>query len=211
MNGPNASTPVIVGITGGSGSGKTTLAHRLAHRLGDQAALLAIDPYYRDLSGLPFEQRKATNFDHPASLELDLFARDLARLRRGDAIDAPTYDFTTHTRRTTTDHIDPAPVIITEGILLFSVDEVVDECDHRIFIDVPADVRLERRIRRDTIERGRDRDDVVRQWNESVEPMYEQFVAPTRQIATLIVTVDDDFDTVIDRLIVDELGYGEPA
>lgn len=209
MDRPSASTPAVVGIAGGSGSGKTTLARRLAHKLGDQATTLALDWYYRDLSELTFTQRHATNFDHPDSLELDRFARDLATLRRGMPIDAPTYDFATHTRLDVTLHIVPAPVIITEGILLFTLDDIVDACDHRLFIDVPNQVRLERRIRRDIDERGRERADVIRQWNESVAPMYDRFVAPSRRSATQIVTIDDDFDEVIDRLVTKELGYGE--
>lgn len=202
------SKPIVVGVAGGSGSGKTTFAQRLAQRLVGCSTMLAIDWYYRDLSSLSFEQRKATNFDHPASLELDLFARDLALLGHGESIEAPTYDFASHTRCARTVRLDPSPVIITEGILLFTLDEIVKQCDHRIFIDVPADVRLERRIHRDIVERGRDRADVIRQWNESVQPMYEQYVAPSRHVATDIITLDDDFTMVIDQLVVDELGYG---
>lgn len=173
--------------------------------------MVAIDWYYRDLSGLPFETRKATNFDNPDSLELDLFARDLSALRRGVPIDAPTYDFATHERRSETIKIFPAPVIITEGILLFTLDDIVEQCDHRIFIDVPSPVRLQRRIRRDIDERGRDRADVIRQWNESVQPMYRQFVAPSRAVATQIVTLEDNFDEIIDRLVIETLGYSEPV
>lgn len=190
----------VCAISGGSGAGKTTLAVALLDRLGDQASHHTIDWYYRDLSHLSDAERAVVNFDHPDSLEVDLFVRDLAALRAGQDIEAPVYDFSTHTRSAETFAVASRPVIVAEGIHLLALESVRAVCDHLVFIDVDADLRLERRIRRDVIERGRTEESVRSQWAATVAPMHDEFVQPSAQFANYTVQADDDLDAVADEL-----------
>lgn len=192
----------LYGICGGSGAGKTTLAVELIHRLGaDRVAALAFDSYYRDLTHLPPVERAKVNYDHPDSLDTDLFARHLTDLREGRSIEVPEYDFATHTRTGRTIRVEARELVIVEGILLFSFPDIHDLLDHAIFIDVPEPVRLARRIQRDVAERGRVADDVRRQFAEFVAPMHDRFVQPHSTRADRIVTVDEDLTAVADELI----------
>ncbi|MDW3218722.1 MAG: uridine kinase [Acidimicrobiales bacterium] len=191
----------LYGICGGSGAGKTTLAVELTRRLGpDHVSALAFDAYYRDLSHLSMEERMQVNYDHPDSLDHELFATHLADLRAGRPIEVPEYDFATHTRTGRTIPVEARDVVIVEGILLFCFPAIHALLDHAVFIDVPEPVRLERRIRRDVAERGRDADDVRRQFAQFVAPMHDEFVQPHRDAADRVVDVAEDLDTVAGEL-----------
>jgi len=190
----------ICAIAGGSGSGKTTLARMIHDVLTEDADHVAIDWYYRDLAHLTMEERRAVNYDHPDSLEFELFAEHLDALRAGEPVSAPQYDFATHTRTSDVITIKPRPVVVADGILLLAVEDVRPRYDHAVFIDVPEQVRLDRRVKRDVAERGRDADDVVRQWNEFVAPMHAQLVQPSMAFADRVVTMDEDFATVAREL-----------
>ena len=178
----------MFGICGGSGAGKTTLTRRLLERFGErEVSVLAFDAYYRDLSHLPFAERRRGNFDHPDSLDSDLFLQHLDALRHGIDVDVPVYDFSTHTFSGRFEHVAAAPVLLVEGILLLAFEEVASRLDYSIFIDVPEDVRLRRRIHRDVTERGRPEDHVRRQFAATVAPMHDAFVQPSRHRADRIV------------------------
>ena len=178
----------VLGICGGSGAGKTTLCERLRERLGETgASVLAFDAYYRDLSHLPFAERRRGNFDHPDSLDRDLFLQHLDALKHGIDVDVPVYDFSTHTMTGRFEHVAAAPLLLVEGILLLASEEVASRLDYSIFMDVPEDVRLRRRIQRDMSERGRPEDHVRRQFAATVAPMHDAFVQPSRHRADRIV------------------------
>ena len=185
----------VVGICGGSGAGKTTLTQRLVERLGDaEASVLAYDAYYRDLSHLPFAERRRCNYDHPDSLDSELFLEHLDALRRGIAVDVPIYDFSTHTLSGRFERVEAARLLLVEGILLLALAEAVERLDYSVFLDVPEDVRLQRRIHRDMTERGRPEDHVRRQFAATVAPMHDAFVQPSRHQADRIATVTDVAD-----------------
>ena len=185
----------VVGICGGSGAGKTTLTRRLVERLGDaEASVLAYDAYYRDLSHLPFAERRRCNYDHPDSLDSELFLEHLDALRRGIAVDVPVYDFSTHTLSGRFERVEAARLLLVEGILLLALAEAVERLDYSIFLDVPEDVRLQRRIHRDMTERGRPEDHVRRQFAATVAPMHDAFVQPSRHRADRIAAVTDVAD-----------------
>ena len=192
----------LYGICGGSGAGKTTLAVQVIQRLGsDRVSALAFDTYYRDLSHLSMEERMRVNYDHPDSLDNELFAEHLAELRAGRSVDVPEYDFSTHTRTGATIRVEARDVVVVEGILLFCFPGIHELLDHAIFIDVPEDIRLERRIRRDVAQRGRDADDVRRQFVEFVAPMHDRHVQPFRDRADRVVTVDEDLTAVAEEVV----------
>ena len=190
----------VCAIAGGSGAGKTTLAKMLLDRLGASATHLTIDWYYRDLSHLIPAERAAVNFDHPDSLEVELFARHLELLRSGQKIEAPVYDFAAHMRTAEVLHIEADRYIVTEGIHLLGLDVVRPLYSLGVFIDVAPDIRLERRIGRDVAERGRTETSVREQWLATVAPMHDKFVQPSRRFADRVVTVDEDFNDVADEL-----------
>ena len=182
----------VFGICGGSGAGKTTLTRRMVERLGDaEASVLAFDAYYRDLSHLPFAERRACNFDHPDSLDVDLFLQHLDALRQGIDVDVPVYDFSTHTFSSRFEHVAAAPVLLVEGILLLAFEEVASRLDYSIFLDAPEEVRLKRRVQRDMAERGRPEDHVRRQFAATVAPMHDAFVQPSRHRADRIAAVTE--------------------
>lgn len=191
------------GISGGSGAGKTTLTRQLLARLGpDEVSVLAFDAYYRDQGHLSPADRALVNYDHPDSLDHERFARDVAALRVGKSIERPVYDFATHTRAA--DEmvvVESRPIVIVEGILLLSFSTVVESLDLAVFIDVPESVRLERRITRDIAERGRDADDVRRQFHATVAPMHDRFVEPYRHLAHRTVTMEEEYGPVADELV----------
>jgi len=202
---------ITFGIVGGSSSGKTTLAVRLGHRLESEygsAVLVSQDSYYRDLRSFSSEQRKAFNFDHPEAVEFDLLIDHLARLKAGESVDQPVYDFTSHIRTDRRVRIEPRPFLILEGILIFYPPELRELMDLRVFVDASDDVRLRRRLERDVLERGRTAEDVIRQYHETVRPMYEQFVEPTRCHAHIIVDGEKEIDWAVQEIVahVDRLG-----
>ena len=178
---------LVIGIAGGTGSGKTTLMQRLVEKFGNDVTVLSHDNYYHRRDDMPFEQRCKVNYDEPAALETDLMARHLEQLRHGQAIDCPVYDFSRHNRSNETVRIEPKPVIIVEGILIFENKELRDLMDIKIFVDTDADVRLCRRIRRDVRERGRTLESVIEQYQTTVKPMHEKYVEPSKRYAHIVV------------------------
>lgn len=178
---------LVIGIAGGTGSGKTTLMKRLIETFSDEVTVLSHDNYYRRHDDLTYEQRCALNYDEPASLETDLMARHLEALRRGESIECPVYDFTIHNRSEQTITVVPKKVIIVEGILIFTDKELRDLMDIRIFVDTDADVRLCRRIKRDVNKRGRTLESVLTQYQQTVKPMHEQYVEPSKKYADIVV------------------------
>jgi len=178
---------LVIGIAGGSGSGKTTLLKNLVERFSENVTVLSHDNYYKRHDDLTYEERCRLNYDEPAALETDLMAYHLDLLRRGQAIDCPVYDFTQHNRSNDTIHIVPKKVIIVEGILIFEDRDLRELMDIRIFVDTDADVRLCRRIKRDVNKRGRSLESVLTQYQETVKPMHEMYVEPSKKHANIIV------------------------
>ena len=177
----------VIGIAGGTGAGKTAIAQEVTEAVGDAVARVPLDGYYRDLSHLDLAEREAVNYDHPSAFEWELVREHLEALLGGQPIEMPQYDFAVHNRTDETVRIEPAEVIVVEGIFALYDDRVVDMQDLRLYVQTDADVRILRRIRRDVIERGRDLSGVIDQYLSTVKPMHEQFVAPTRKRADLIV------------------------
>ena len=178
---------LVIGIAGGTGSGKTTLMSNLIQEFSEDVTILSHDNYYKRHDELTYEQRCLLNYDEPAALETDLMAEHLQQLRQGKAIDCPVYDFTRHNRSDDTIHLVPRKVIIVEGILIFENKELRDLMDIRIFVDTDSDVRLCRRIVRDVRERGRTLESVVSQYLDTVKPMHEMYVEPSKKYANIIV------------------------
>ena len=178
---------LVIGIAGGTGSGKTTLMNNLISRFQGDVTVLSHDNYYKRHDDLTYEERTKLNYDEPAALETDLMAHHLDILRSGKSIDCPVYDFSAHNRSDDTIRIDPKPVIIVEGILIFENEELRNLMDIRIFVDTDADVRLCRRIKRDVEKRGRSLDSVLTHYQDTVKPMHERYVEPSKKYANLVV------------------------
>lgn len=182
---------VVVGIAGGSGSGKSTLVDEiLAHSVASSVCVLRHDAYYIDRDRLPEALRVSDNWDHPDALENALFCSHLDRLKQGQAVDQPVYDFGTHSRTSQTCCVDPRPIILCEGILLLAIPEIRDRIDIGIFVDTPGEERIMRRMIRDTRERGRTLECVAKQFRTSVRPMHDVYVEPSRRHAHLIIPWD---------------------
>ena len=192
----------LVGIAGGSCAGKTTLAEGLASRLDDRRAVLQFDHYYRDHGHLPTGERALVNYDHPDSLDGRLFVVHLDVLAAGRAVEAPVYDFATHRRTSATDQVGPSPVVAVDGILLLAFPAVRRRLDLVVYVDAPAEVRLERRVARDVAERGRTEAGVRAQFAATVAPMYERWVAPFAQEADLLVDGLADPEQAIEAVLV---------
>ena len=180
---------LIIGIAGGSGSGKTTVVREIARRMQPQEDVVVIpqDSYYKDQGHLPLEERQALNFDHPDSIDWKLLVKHLRDLKNGKAIDEPTYSCITCTRQPETVHVEPADIIIVEGILIFTCKELMQELDIKVFVDADDDDRLMRVITRDIVERGKDVAWVIDRYTKTVKPMYLQFIAPSKRYADIIV------------------------
>ncbi|MGC8857167.1 MAG: uridine kinase [Anaerolineae bacterium] len=182
------STPLVIGIAGGSGSGKTTVAQIILQRVGpDRIAFLQHDAYYKDLSGLPPAQRAEVNFDHPNSLETELLIRHIEQLKNGQPVEVPIYDFATHSRTHQTFTVQPRPVILVEGILIFAEKALRALFDVKIFVDTDSDLRFIRRLQRDIAERGRTVESVIKQYLATVRPMHMEFVEPSKRYADVII------------------------
>lgn len=195
---------ILIGIAGPSGSGKTSVAARIIESLNtDQAVILQEDSYYKDLSDVPFEERSAGNFDHPDAFDHDLLVKHLLQLLDGQTVSHPVYDYELHTRSTETKTVGPGALIILEGILVFTNARLCELMDYRVYLDTPLDVCLIRRLKRDTEERGRTVDSVIRQYEETVRTMYLQFVEPSKQYADVLFSGEegnsDGLDTLITR------------
>ena len=183
--------PVIIGVAGGSGSGKTSVTKEILKIAGaDRVRCIPHDAYYRDLGDLPEAARDQVNFDHPDALETELLASHLETLRSGQPVEIPIYDFTTHTRGSKTMPCAPSSVIIVEGLLIFWEEALRELFDLKIYVDTSDDLRIIRRIQRDTVERGRDVQSVIHQYLESVRPMHLEFVEPSKRYADVIIPYD---------------------
>lgn len=181
---------MVIGIAGGSGSGKTTLAQAIYDAIGEEnITYISHDSYYRDISHLPLEEREKQNFDHPQSLETSLLVEQLAELKKGNSVAIPRYDFGTHSRLNERDMTFPRPVILVEGILIFSEPKLLDLFDIRVFVDTEDDIRLIRRIQRDTVERKRTLESILHQYLTTVRPMHLEFVESSKKNAHIIVPV----------------------
>ncbi|HEX8775993.1 MAG TPA: uridine kinase [Pyrinomonadaceae bacterium] len=179
---------MIIGICGGTGSGKTTVANRILESVnaGD-VAFIQQDSYYRNLKDLPLDYRQAVNFDHPDALDNDLLVHHIRKLKAGGSVELPLYDFKTHTRLNETVLIEPKPIVIVEGILIFVDARLLEQMDIKVFVDTPDDIRFIRRLRRDIAERGRTIDSVIEQYLATVRPMHIQFVEPSKRYADVII------------------------
>jgi uridine kinase len=195
--------PFLVGIAGGTASGKTSVAMLIADALGDSAALLDLDSYYKDLADLPFEERRVFNFDHPDAFDFALLERHLDALLAGRAVAKPTYSYTEHTRLEKTVTVKSRRVIVLEGILILDRKSLRDRCQMKIFVDADPDVRVVRRLTRDIKERGRDFDAVVEQYFKSVRPMHHAFVEPSKRFADVIVPHGGTNDVAVQMVISD--------
>ena len=194
---------IIIGIAGGTGSGKSTFTNRLRDRLGDNITVIYHDNYYKRHDDIPFEERKKLNYDHPDALETDLLIEHIKRLRNGESIECPVYDYTVHNRSDKTVRIDPRKIILIEGILLLADPRLRSLLDIKIYVEADADERILRRILRDVKERGRDIDNIVEQYLTTVKPMHYLYVEPTRATADIVINSgmnDVAFDIVQSKI-----------
>lgn len=179
---------MIIGISGGTGSGKTTVANRILESVSaNEVVFIQQDSYYRNLKDLPLDYRQIANFDHPDALDNDLLVNHIRKLKANEPIDLPLYDFKTHMRLNETRRVEPKPIVIVEGILIFADPRLLEQMDIKVFVDTPDDVRFIRRLRRDIAERGRTLESVIEQYLATVRPMYMQFVEPSKRYADVII------------------------
>lgn len=192
---------MIIGVAGGSGSGKTTLANRIAEHFGDRVSMVRHDDYYRSHKDIPVEERARFNYDHPSAFDNELLIEHLDKLRRGEAVESPVYDYTIHDRSDRVRRIESAEVIVLEGILILENPDILSRLDVKIFVDTDADVRIIRRISRDVNERGRSLESVISQYLSTVKPMHEAFVEPSKRNADLIVPIGGRNSVAISMII----------
>jgi len=178
---------IVIGIAGGTGSGKTTLVNKLKSVLGDEVITLCHDYYYKSNDHIPLEERKKLNYDHPNAFDTEMMIDDIQRLKKGQEINRPVYDFVGHIRADESVTVSPKKVIIVEGILIFENRELLSELDIKVFVDTDADVRIIRRIVRDVKERGRSLDSVINQYLITVKVMHDEFVEPSKRKADIII------------------------
>ncbi len=185
---PDISKTMIIGICGGTGSGKTTVANRILQSVSaSEVVFIQQDLYYRNLKDLPLDYRNAANFDHPDAIDNELLANHLKKLRAGESVELPIYDFRTHSRLPDTTPIEAKPIVIVEGILVFAEARLREQMDIKVFVDTPDDIRFIRRLRRDIAERGRTLDSVIEQYMATVRPMHMQFIEPSKRFADVII------------------------
>ncbi|MGL6174063.1 MAG: uridine kinase [Cellulosilyticaceae bacterium] len=195
---------IVIGVAGGTGSGKTTLAHKIKEAFGDQVVMLSHDYYYKSNSHLPFEERLKLNYDHPNSFDTDLLIEHVRQLKEGKTIYHPVYSFVEHTRLEEKVETEPTKVILVEGILIFENQELCDLLNIKVFVDTDADVRILRRLVRDVQERGRDMNSVVEQYINTVKPMHEQFVDPSKKRADIIIP-EGGFNSVALEMLLERI------
>ncbi|HKQ09460.1 MAG TPA: uridine kinase [Blastocatellia bacterium] len=192
---------MIIGISGGTGSGKTTVTQKIITSVGaDNVVYLQQDAYYRNLGDMPLELRHKVNFDHPDAIDISLMMNHMEALRAGETIEQPTYDYATHSRRAEAIHVEPRPVIIVEGILVFFDPQMRRLMDLKIFVDCDADIRFIRRLDRDVHERGRSLDSIISQYQTTVRPMHLQFVEPSKRYADIIIPEGGHNEVGIDMI-----------
>ena len=195
---------LVIGIAGGTGSGKTTLMKNIVAQFGGMVSVLSHDNYYKRRDDLSFEERCKINYDEPAALDTSLMVYHLEQLRQGFAIDCPVYDFAQHNRSNETLRIEPNRVIIVEGIMIFENEPLRNLMDIKIFVDTDADIRLCRRIKRDVNKRGRTLESVLTQYQDTVKPMHEKYVEPSKRFAHLVVPEGGKnyvaLDMIVDRI-----------
>lgn len=193
---------IVIGIAGGTGSGKTTIAKTIFDEFKDNAVILSHDYYYKPHSELTYEQRSKLNYDHPDSLDTDLLVEHVGKLKQGQSILHPMYDFSTYHRYDKWEKMESKKIIIVEGILIFTSKELCNLCDVKLFVDTDADVRFIRRLKRDVNKRGRSMESVINQYLNTVKPMHEQFVEPSKAKADLIIP-EGGHNTIAISMIVD--------
>jgi len=193
---------VLIGIGGGTGSGKTTVAKRIVHSLGEErCAILPMDNYYKDMSHLPIEERRLVNYDHPDVIEHRLLVEHLRKLLHGEAVQIPTYDFVTYTRKVETLNFVPKKVILVEGIFALYYEELRELYELSLYVDTESDIRFIRRLMRDVKERGRSVESVVNQYLRTVKPMHDAYVEPTKRYADIIVPKGGHNDRAIEVVV----------
>ena len=207
-----SNAPLVIGIAGGTGSGKTTVANAILSRVGiEHIAYLPHDAYYRDITHLSEAQRQLINFDHPDTLETELMVKHLQELKAGNPVHIPIYDFTRHARTQETTRVEPHPVVIAEGILIFGEATLRELLDVKIFVDTDSDIRFIRRLQRDIAERGRTMDSVIQQYLATVRPGHLEFVEPTKRFADVIILEGGFNEVGIEMLVarIKALLHGE--
>ena len=195
---------LVIGIAGGTGSGKTTLTNRIASQFAEDVTVITHDNYYKAHDEMTYEERSRLNYDHPNAFDTELMIKHLKQLKEGQTIECPVYDYKIHNRSKNTQTIVPGKVIIVEGILIFESKELCEQMDLRIFVDTDADIRIIRRIRRDVLERARSLDSVINQYLDTVKPMHEQFVEPSKRNASIIVP-EGGHNTVAMEMILNQV------
>ena len=197
-------TPMLIGIAGGTGSGKSTFADGLKKLFPNEITIISYDNYYKPQDHLSMEERVKTNYDHPYAFDTDLLISHIDQLKAGKDIYSPTYDYTHHTRAKEVREVKANKVVVLEGILILENPELRERLDMKIFVDTDADVRILRRLLRDVKERGRNLDSVIGQYLETVKPMHEAFVEPSKRYADVIVPVGGE-NAVACGMIIDRI------
>lgn len=195
--------PILVGIAGGTGSGKTTVVRRILQAFDQDVICLDMDSYYRDLTFLSPEERRSFNFDHPDAFDTELFISHLESLARGEAIEKPVYSFSESVRLKETITVEPAPIIIVEGILVLAAPAVRSLLDAKLFVDADDDIRFIRRLQRDVAERGRSLEGIIKQYTSTVRPMHLSFVEPSKRYADVIITRGGENEIAISMVVAD--------
>ncbi len=187
MNSLSKSNVVVLAVSGGSGSGKTTLATLLGNYYGESGVVISLDSYYKDLSHLPLEKIVKVNFDHPNSIDFELFKENIENLKNNKSINIPVYSFKEHSRQKDTVKINPHSIIILEGLYSFYDKEMCDLADYKVYVEASNDIRLIRRIRRDVVERGRDVESVINQYEATVRKMHKKYIETQKHTADLVI------------------------
>ncbi len=198
---------LVIGIAGGTGSGKTTVVNQIINELpADEVCVISQDSYYKETNNLSYEERTKINFDHPRAIDFELLIEHISNLKSGEIIEQPIYSFVTHNRVKDTLKTHPRKVVIVEGILIFNSEELRGLFDIKIFVHADADERLIRRVRRDITERGRDIDEVLNRYQDTLKPMHQQFIEPTKNFADIIIPNDRHNTVAIDivRTVISE-------
>jgi len=198
---------LIIGIAGGTGSGKTTVVNQIIHQLPtNEVCVISQDSYYKATDDLSYDERTKINFDHPRAIDFELLVAQLKSLKEGKVVEQPVYSFVTHNRTSDTIKTHPRKVILVEGILIFNNEELRNLFDIKVFVHAETDERLIRRLRRDIAERGRDIDEVLNRYQDTLKPMHQQFIEPTKNYADIIIP-NDRYNTVaidIVRTVINE-------